>query len=300
MKKLTTIIILVILSLSAVSAQEYVPSEANLKARQEFASKRLGIFLHWGIYAMYGQGEWYLRDGRLLDSEYCKAAKGFYPIEFDAEAWVRAFKDAGAGYITFTSRHHDGFSMFKTSTSDYNIVDGTPFGRDVVGELAKACADEGLRFHLYYSILDWHREDYPLGETGRDTGRRTDRQDYDSYFNFMKTQVRELLTQYPNLGCLWFDGYWDHKEKSFDWRMPELYSYIHSIKSDCLIGNNHHTNTLPGEDIQMFERDLPGDNSTGWNSYDSVSDKLPLEMCTTMPNGAWGYEVKMTRYKSVE
>lgn len=299
MKKLTTIIIAAALTLCAF-AQQYVPSEANLKARREFASTRLGIFLHWGLYSMYGQGEWYLQTARLNEAEYRKAANGFYPAEFNASEWIKAFKDAGAGYITFTSRHHDGFSLFKTATSDYNIVDGTPFGRDVVGELAKACADEGLRFHLYYSILDWHRDDYPLGETGHATGRPADRQDYDSYFNFMKSQLNELLTNYPNLGCLWFDGQWDHKEKSFDWRLDELYSYIHSIKDDCLIGNNHHSNTIPGEDIQMFERDLPGQNTTGWNSYDTISDVLPLETCTTMSNGAWGYQVAVTDYKSVD
>ena len=282
---------------AGAAAGSYVPSESNLKARQEFSSTRLGIFLHWGIYAMYGQGEWYLHNGHLLDSEYSKAAKGFYPVEFNAEEWVKAFKDAGAGYITLTSRHHDGFSMFKTATSDYNIVDGTPFGRDVVGELAKACADEGLRFHLYYSILDWHRDDYPVMNSGTRTGRRTDRQDYDSYFNFMKTQVRELLTQYPNLGCLWFDGWWDKGDRNFDWRMEEFYRYIHSIKPDCLIGNNHHTDIIDGEDIQMFERDLPGENTTGWVTYKSVS-ALPLEMCTTMAKGAWGYEVGTMDYMS--
>lgn len=316
MRKLITFILAAALLFAAVPLTEtraqtatsaasgsYVPSESNLKARREFSSKRLGIFLHWGIYAMYGQGEWYLNNGRLLETEYRKAAKGFYPIEFNAEEWVKAFKDAGAGYITLTSRHHDGFSLFKTATSDYNIVDGTPFGRDVVGELAKACADEGLRFHLYYSILDWHREDYPVMNTGTYTGRRTDLQDYGSYFNFMKTQVKELLTQYPNLGCLWFDGYWDKNNprfKDFDWRMPEFYDYIHSIKSDCLIGNNHHIDPIEGEDIMMFERDLPGDNTTGWVGYTSVSDKLPLEMCTTMAKGAWGYEVGTTDYMSLD
>ena len=133
---------------TSAASGDYVPSESNIKARKEFSSKRLGIFLHWGIYAMYGQGEWYLNNGRLLETEYRKAAKGFYPIEFNADEWIKAFKDAGAGYITFTSRHHDGFSMFKTSTSDYNVVDGTPFGRDVVGELAKACAEEGRLMEL--------------------------------------------------------------------------------------------------------------------------------------------------------
>lgn len=282
------------------SAQEYVPSESNIRARQEFASRRLGIFLHWGIYSTYGQGEWYLQTGKLKDAEYAKAAHAFYPAYFDAGQWASAFKESGAGYVTFTSRHHDGFSMFRTATSDYNIVDGTPYGKDVTAMLAQACAEQGLRFHLYYSILDWHRCDYPLGSTGQYAGRRTDCQDYDSYFRFMKTQVREILTQYPEVGGLWLDGYWDHKEKGFDWRLPELYDYIHSVRSDCLIGNNHHTDVIEGEDFQMFERDLPGQDSHGWNSYNSISETLPLEMCTTLTNGSWGYEVNSKGYKSAD
>jgi len=249
---------------------------------------------------MYGQGEWYLNSGGLLDSEYSKAAKGFYPSEFNADEWAKAFKDAGAGYVTLTSRHHDGFSMFKTATSDYNIVDGTPFGRDVVGELAKACKDNGLRYHLYYSTLDWHREDYPLGRCGLNTGRKGDKQDFNSYFNFMKQQVKELLTNYENVDGLWFDGNWDHQEKGFDWRMPEFYSYIHSIKPSCLIGNNHHSDIIEGEDFQMFERDLPGQNTAGFSDGQEISNSLPLEMCQTMLNGAWGYQVKVLDYKTVD
>ena len=94
---------------TGAASGSYVPSESNLKARREFSSRRLGIFLHWGIYAMYGQGEWYLNNGRLLETEYRKAAKGFYPIEFNADEWIKAFKDAGAGYITFTSRDNTFF-----------------------------------------------------------------------------------------------------------------------------------------------------------------------------------------------
>ena len=226
------------------------------------------------------------------------AAESFNPVKFDADAWVRAFRDAGAGYITLTSRHHDGFSMFKTATSNYNIVDGTPFGRDVVAELAQACANQGLRFHLYYSTLDWLREDYPQGRTGLRTGRKGDKQDYDSYFAFMKTQVRELITQNPNLAALWFDGVWDHdQDPDFDWRMPEFYAYIHSLKPEILIGNNHHITPFEGEDFQMFERDLPGENKAGLSGQDISA--LPLEMCQTM-NGSWGYRISDTNYKSVK
>lgn len=280
-------------------AQSYVPSPENLQARKEFQQHRLGIFLHWGLYATYAQGEWYLQTTGLNKDEYAVATQYFNPVKYDARAWTRAFKDAGAGYVTLTSRHHDGFSMFNTAATDYDIIDATPFGRDIVGELAKACAEEGLDYHLYYSLVDWVREDYPLGETGHKTGRRGDSQDYGHYFQFMKDQVRELITQYPNVAALWFDGIWDHDpDPGFDWRMPEFYAYIHGLKPELLIGNNHHKAPIEGEDFQMFERDLPGENKAGMSGESTISS-LPLEMCETM-NNAWGYRIADPWYKSVK
>jgi alpha-L-fucosidase len=122
---------------------------------------------------------------------------------------------------------------------------------------------------------------------------------YDSYFQFMKNQVRELLTNYPNVAALWFDGYWDHDQDTipFNWRMEEFYRYIHQLKPTCLIGNNHHITPIEGEDFQMFERDLPGENKAGLSGQDI--SQLPLEMCQTM-NGMWGYKVSDTDYKSAD
>ncbi|MCI6551824.1 MAG: alpha-L-fucosidase [Prevotella sp.] len=283
---------------SAGAQQTYVPTADNLQARHEFAQKRLGIFLHWGIYSLFAQGEWYLNSGKLNKDEYAKAASAFYPARFNADEWVRAFKQAGAGYITFTTRHHDGFSMFRTAESNYNIVEATPFGRDVLKELAEACHREGIRLHLYYSILDWIREDYPLGRTGLNTGRKS-RPDYDHYLQFMKNQMKELLTNYGDVKAVWLDGYWDHDQDKvpFDWRMEEFYRYIHQLKPSCLIGNNHHITPLAGEDFQMFERDQPGENKAGLSGQDIST--LPLEMCQTM-NGMWGYKVADLNYKSTK
>lgn len=298
MKRIATIFAALFLCV-AVMAQSYVPSPENLQARKEFQQHRLGIFLHWGIYATYAQGEWYLQTAGLDKDDYAVAAQYFNPVKYDARAWARAFKDAGAGYVTLTSRHHDGFSMFNSAATDYDIIDATPFGRDIVGELAKACAEEGLDYHLYYSLVDWVREDYPLGETGHKTGRRGDSQDYGHYFQFMKDQVRELITRYPNVAALWFDGVWDHDpDPGFDWRMPEFYAYIHGLKPELLIGNNHHKAPIEGEDFQMFERDLPGENKAGMSGESTVS-ALPLEMCETM-NSAWGYRIADPWYKSVK
>jgi len=276
---------------------QYVPTTDNLQARKDFEGFRFGIFLHWGIYSEFAQGEWYLNEGKLKQEEYQKAASCFYPILFDAHQWVKAIKDSGAKYITITSRHHDGFSMWKTKESSYNIVDATPFKRDVLGELSKACKQEGIRLHLYYSLLDWMREDYPLGSTGHNTGR-TLKPDYNHYFQFMENQVRELICDYENVEGIWFDGYWDHNNDKtpFDWRMKEFYDYIHTLKPRCLVGNNHHITPIDGEDFQMFERDLPGQNTSGFSPNQTVS-QLPLEMCQTM-NGMWGYKVADQNYKS--
>ena len=301
MKALRTLLaVTVMLAASAAAySQTYTPSEGNLQARKDFVNERFGIFLHWGIYASYAQGEWYLNNGKLNKDEYAKAASGFYPARYNAEEWVKAFKDAGAGYITITSRHHDGFSMFDTKASDYNIVKATPYAHDVIKDLDEACLKEGLKLQFYYSILDWEREDYPIGNSGKFSGRKGDQQDYNHYFNFMKAQVKELLTQY-HTRALWFDGYWDHRkdEVPFDWRMPEFYNYIHSINPDCLICNNHHIAPIDGEDYQTFERDLPGRNTAGFSEGQEVSEIIPIEMCQTM-NHSWGYSVADQDYKSV-
>ncbi|MBE6217958.1 MAG: alpha-L-fucosidase [Bacteroidales bacterium] len=289
---------LFMLPLSVHAQDGYVPAEENLKARENFEDMRFGIFLHWGIYSMFAQGEWYLEEGRLNAQEYAKAAGGFYPADFDAREWVKAIKASGAKYICFTSRHHDGFSMFDTSVSDYDIVDSTPFKRDIIAELARACHEEDIALHFYYSLADWTREDYPVGKTGHHTGRKGDSQDYDSYLRFMKDQIAELLTKYGKIGAMWFDGFWDHDSDPtpFDWRLPEIYEHIHTISPACLIGNNHHRAVLPGEDFQMFERDLPG--GSGWSKGKAISD-LPLEMCQTM-NGMWGYKIADQDYMSAE
>lgn len=284
---------------SFVNAQEgYVPTEENLRQREIFEDNRFGIFLHWGIYSMFAQGEWYMNKG-VNAQEYAKAAGGFYPASFDAREWVKAIKASGAKYICFTSRHHDGFSMYDTKYSDYDIIDASPFKRDVIAELAQACREEGIALHLYYSLIDWTREDYPSGRTGLTTGRNLDHTDYEAYRLFMKNQLTELLTNYGDVAAIWFDGVWDHDSdpQPFDWKLGDIYSHIHNIRPECLIGNNHHLTPFAGEDFQMFERDLPGENTTGWAGDQTVS-ALPLEMCQTM-NGMWGYKVEDQKYKSV-
>lgn len=273
----------------------YIPSPQVVESQKEFAADRFGIFIHWGIYSMFGQGEWYLNYGPDA-KEYAKAAAGFYPANFNADEWAAAFKDSGAGYVCFTTRHHDGFSMWDTEQSDYNIVDATPFRRDILKELSEALRKKDLSLHLYYSHLDWTRQDYPQGRTGHSTGRDSLVNDWDSYYGFMNRQLTELLTQYGPVRAIWFDGWWDHDEDEvpFDWHLSEQYDMIHRLQPSCMVANNHHQDPFPGEDIQIFERDVPGENTAGYSSQ-GISH-LPLETCNTM-NGMWGYKICDQNYK---
>ena len=283
------------ISCAAETTGTYTPAPENLAARERFTNDRFGIFIHWGIYSMFGQGEWYLNNGPKAE-EYAKAARGFYPADFNAEEWVTAIKNSGARYLTITTRHHDGFSMFATRQSPYNIVDGTPFGRDIIKELADECARQGITLNFYYSHLDWSHPAYPAGWTGGNTGRDPEKYDWPAYYQFMNNQLTELLTNYGPVGAIWFDGMWDQSGE-FDWNLTDQYALIHSLQPACMIGNNHHKAANPGEDFQIFERDLPGENTAGFSEGQQISP-LPLETCNTV-NGNWGYNVTDTGYKSV-
>lgn len=299
MKKLLAAAMLALsLTASANTNKTYTPSADNIAARKHFQDSKFGIFLHWGLYAMLATGEWTMTNNNLNYKEYAKQAGGFYPSRFSAKEWVSQIKASGAKYICFTTRHHEGFSMFKSKYSDYNVVDASPFKRDIVKELADECHRQGIDIHFYYSHIDWQREDAPLGRTGLGTGRPVDKQNWDSYYTFMNNQLTELLTNYGKVGAIWFDGWWDQDQNpSFDWRLPEQYALIHRLQPACLIGNNHHHTPFEGEDFQMFERDLPGENTAGLSGQ-SIS-QLPLETCETM-NGMWGYKITDQNYKSTK
>ena len=166
MKKLIIIIICFTVNLSNAQ-QDYSPSKENLEARKWFEEAKFGLFIHWGVYSVLGDGEWVMNNQNISIKEYERLPGFFNPIEFDADEWVKMAKEAGMKYITITSRHHDGFSMFDSAASDYNIVDKTPYGKDVLKMLSDACRKEGIKLFFYYSQLDWYRDDYfPRGRTG--------------------------------------------------------------------------------------------------------------------------------------
>ena len=300
MKRVLLSLILMLTVATSATAQGYIPTEENLRSRKEFAEDRFGIFIHWGIYSIFAQGEWYLQNVGLNRDEYAKAADAFYPHRFNAKEWVAAIKASGAKYICFTSRHHDSFSMWDTAESEFNIVDATPYKRDILKELAKECKKQGIALHLYYSHADWSRDEYPRGRTATGvTGRNAELVNWPAYCNFMNRQITELLTNYGPVRAIWFDGWWDHDEDEtpFDWQLDEQYALVHKLQPACLVANNHHQVPFEGEDIQIFERDLPGENTHGLSGQ--AISRLPLETCQTM-NGMWGYKVVDQNYKSTE
>lgn len=288
-----------------LNAQHYTPTVANLAARKEFQDMKFGMFIHWGAFSVLSDGEWVMNNKNIKVEDYKRLKDIFNPTAFDAAKWVSAAKSAGMKYITFVTRHHDGFSNWDTKQSDWKITE-TPYGKDVLAQLAKECNKQGIKLFLYYSLLDWARDDYhyATGKTGKGTGR-TVQGNWDNYIAFMKAQLTELLTNYGEIGGIWFDGHWDQldndKDKSLkskvNWHYDEIYSLIHKLQPQCLVGNNHHLAPLEGEDFQMFEKDLPGANTTGFGGA-NVS-QLPLETCETM-NNTWGFSITDRKYKSVK
>jgi len=272
-----------------------------------FDEARFGMFIHFGPSSVLGDGEWVMETRPIKWQEYKKLQKLFNPQDFNAKEWVRIAKNAGMKYITFTSRHHDGFSNWNTKQSDWNIMNTPHFGRDLIKELADECHKEGIKLVFYYSLLDWSRDDYQYwtGNTGQHAGR-TERGEWSSYINFMKAQLTELLTNYGEIAGIWFDGDWDqhpggsktHSTAKLDWHYREIYDLIHRLQPNCMVSNNHHKEPIDGEDYQAFERDLPGENKAGYSDGQQVANHIPLETCETM-NKTWGYNITDDNFKSV-
>lgn len=271
----------------------YQPTKENLESRQWFQDAKFGLFVHWGVYSVLGKGEWVMNNDKIPFSEYEKLPPQFNPAEFDPAEWVSLVKAAGMKYITITSKHHDGFAMFDSKLTDWDIIDRTPYKKDVLKMLAEECRKQGVKLFFYHSQLDWKHPDYfPRGRTGQSSGR-PESGDWYKYLDFMDGQLTELLTRYGPVGGIWFDGMWDKPQA--DWRLRQTYDLIHKLQPAALVGSNHHLAPIAGEDFQMFEKDLPGSNTAGFNTTEIGS--IPLETCETI-NGAWGYNASDKRFKS--
>ncbi|WP_372772954.1 alpha-L-fucosidase [Mangrovibacterium sp.] len=273
---------------------------------------RFGMFIHWGPYAVPG-GE---RDGQIckggaewimdkLDytiEDYEKDVVGnFNPVNFDADAWVTMAKNAGMKYIVLTSKHHDGFAMWDSKVSDYNIVKRTEFGRDVVKELAEACKKQGIVFCLYHSIVDWHHPEaqaplYPNYNAGQADQTVVNPEFPKYYENYLKPQVVELLTNYGDLGVVWFDGDWiaDYTTEMG----KDFYKTIREIQPNTIVNNRVDKGRMGMEGMDM-EGDFAGDFGTPEQEIPATGIDSDWEACMTM-NGSWGYKPSDTNWKSSE
>jgi alpha-L-fucosidase len=284
----------------------YMPTRENLENREWFRDAHFGMFIHWGVSSVLGKEIGWALSGADVN-EYRQNISKFNPVKFDAAAIVKLAKDAGMRYITFTTRHHDSFSMFNTRYSDWGIMN-TPYGKDVLKMLAEECRKQGIRLFCYYSLADFYRPDYCQGNVKRGTGIQGEC-NWDSYIQFMKNQLTEILTHYGPIYGIWFDGHWDQVKQLENnrtgnqiraWKYNEIYKLIHDLQPGCMIVNNHHLSTFPGEDYQTFERDLPGDNSGGGYSADAViAQDLPLESSDIIGK-SWGFVSGDTVNRSVK
>lgn len=254
--------------------------QASPEGMQVFCNTRLGFSVHWGLYALIGRGEWVMHTEQIPLGEYERLVERFNPARFDAQEWVSLIEGMGAEALLITSKHHDGFCMYDTALSEYKVTN-TPFARDPVREIAEVCHQRGIGLHFYYSLLDWHHPDYGT--------------DWAAYVRYYQGQVRELCTDYGELGGILFDGYWprndfpperQHFLPGGEWDLAGTYDLIHSLQPNAMIVNNHHVLPLKGEDYQIWELDMPGENTTGFNA--TATGSLP-QATWFNANQGWSY-----------
>ena len=267
--------------------------------KQWFRKAGYGMMIHWGLYALVGGewrgkrmdyiGEWSQSYFRIPNETYGKLTSAFNPVEFRAEDWVTLARDSGMKYMVITSKHHDGFALFHTKTDPYNVFDATPFGRDIIAELAEACYKYGIRLGLYYSQdLDWHEPDgggYTRGHTNAGMSWTNDwdypdnsGKDYSRCFESkIKPQVKEILTGYGDLCLIWFDTPLTLSEA----QSRELYNMVKTYQPDCLvnsrIGNglgdyrSWGDNQIPDEKMQdgLYESPATLNKTWGYKAFDT-------------------------------
>ncbi len=263
---------------------------------------RFGMFVHFGLYSTLGgewkgkatgSHEWIRNNAKIPHDEYITLPRQFNPVALDADGWVRAAKDAGQKYVVFTTKHHEGFSLFDSAATSYDVM-ATPYKRDIVREVARACRRHGMRIGWYYSIMDWYHPDYL---PRRDWESREVRgADFPRYVAFMKAQLRELLTNYGDISVLWFDGQW---ESTWTHALAlELEAFCRALRPDVII-NDRIDVGVP--------KDAPSDPSYR-KAGDYTTPELMVpeagmpgvdwETCMTM-NQNWGYSKFDHDFKSV-
>ncbi|NLE38474.1 MAG: alpha-L-fucosidase, partial [Pirellulaceae bacterium] len=275
-----------------------VLGEETLEQRDQrmgwWRDARFGMFIHFGLYSQaagHWDGKpvpwlssWTLHTTKAPLEQYIPLKDQFNPTQFDADEIVRLAKAAGMKYIVITTRHHEGFSLFDTDYSEFDVM-ATPLKRDLMKEMAEACRKHDMPLGWYYSILDWHHPDYTPRRPGDD--RPTEGADYERYVRFMKDQLRELVTNYGKIDILWFDGSWDPTFPNE--RGRDLYKYVLSLQPTIVI-NNRLGNSA----------DSPGDFGTPEQTIpDANRDGKDWETCMTI-NDTWGFKRQDHNWKSTE
>jgi len=246
-----------------------------------FRHGKFGMFIHWGVYAVPagvykgkevgGIGEWIMSRGKIPISEYEKFPPRFNPAKFNATEWVRIAKDAGMTYMVITSKHHDGFCMWDSKHTTYDIIDATPFRRDPLKELADACRKAGIQFCFYHSIMDWH---HPQAKGA----------DFPKYHEHLKSQVKELITGYGPLGIMWFDGEWI---KEWDQaKGTDLYTFCRTLQPSLIVNNRVGKRKMTDGDYETPEQNIPAG---------AIKGRL-WETCMTM-NNTWGFKTNDHNWK---
>ena len=271
---------------------------------------RFGMFIHWGLYAVpAGEyngkrseriGEWIMEWANIPRADYEKFTTQFNPVKFDARAWVRIAKDAGMKYIVITSKHHDGFALYDSKVSNYDIVDATPYKKDPIKALAMEAKKQGLKFCFYYSILDWHYPSAYVDAPGKDptAGNRTTKLKpggKEEYLKYMQAQLRELITSYDP-AVLWFDGEWQEWWTENDGK--ELYKFVRSLKPNIIINNRVGRGRQGMQGMSKTDQVYAGDFGTPEQQI--PANGLPgvdWESCMTM-NTTWGFKFYDEKWKS--
>jgi alpha-L-fucosidase len=262
---------------------------------------RFGMFIHWGLYSeaagewdgktTSGAGEWIMNDMKIPLSQYAKLVPRFNPVKFDATQWVHIAKDAGMKYIVITSKHHEGFGMYRSGLTDWCIA-STPFPRDPLKELAAACRAQGLTFCLYHSIMDWHNPEYAPRKSWNDIDKNPP--DFGRYDDFLKGQLKELLTGYGRIGLVWFDGQWEDTW-TYD-RGADLYNFVRSLQPNIIVNDRVGTSQA----LQAGQRRY-GDYRTPEQTIppNGFGPGIDWETCMTM-NDTWGYKKSDDHWKSTQ
>jgi alpha-L-fucosidase len=266
---------------------------------------RFGMFIHFGLYStpagtwdgkpVGGVGEWLLQNARIDPIAYEKALlPQFNPVKFDAREWARIAKDAGMGYVVITTKHHDGFALWDSASGDYDVM-ATPFRRDIMKELADAVRADGMRMCWYHSIMDWHHPDYqPRREWDK---RPVDPASFPRYVEYMNSQLRELLTNYGDIGILWFDGEWEGTW-NHDWG-KRTDDFVRSLQPRIIV-NNRVDSGRSG--MEGFTADEHARGDYGTPEQTIPPNGMPgkdWETCMTM-NDTWGYKASDGNWKSAQ